>query len=248
VTIVGTRSPSSYGIACCRSIIAGLAGYDICIASGLAYGIDGIALEAAVDAGLHTLAYPGSGVSDEAIYPKVHLALAHKILNAGGAIVSHFSDDEPARPYFFPERNRCLAALSNIVIAIECIKKSGTMITAMAAADFNVTLGAVPGPITSELSSGPHELFRHGAEPIECARDILKLLGYVSDERNDRGDEPPDDCGPEERSIYTALRSPKTQDELLDELRLPAHDLSRWLTVLELKGHIVFRAGTIERA
>lgn len=252
ICIVGTRTPSEYGIAACRALVRGLVGHNVCIASGLAYGIDGIALEAAVDAGIQALAYPGSGISDDALYPRAHLELAHKILESGGALVSHFSDDEQGRPYFFPERNRCLAALSKCVIAVECEKKSGTMITAMAAGDFNVSLGAVPGPITSTLSTGPHELIRRGAEPIESAQDILKMIGLISpfdeDGSCDENDRPvPADCGPEEKKIYEALLYPKTQDELLDETQLSAQELSHWLTVLELKEHIKYVAGKIAR-
>src|ERR1051325_830301 len=88
--VVGSRRYTSYGKEACGHIIRGLAGYPICVVSGLALGIDTIAHEIALDAGLQTIAFPGSGLSDKVLYPATNLSLAHRIIESGGGLVSEF--------------------------------------------------------------------------------------------------------------------------------------------------------------
>lgn len=90
LSVVGSRKYTSYGREACERIIAGLAGYPICIVSGLAMGIDGIAHRAALDAGLRTIAIPGSGLDQSIIYPRAHVNLAREIIENGGALLSEF--------------------------------------------------------------------------------------------------------------------------------------------------------------
>jgi DNA processing protein len=256
VSIVGTRSPTEYGIAAVKRIVAGLSGTGVTVASGLAYGIDGIALEAAIARNIPTIAYPGSGVRDDVLYPRIHLGLARRILESGGCLVSHFPDNAPARPYFFPERNRVLAALSHSVVAIECMVRSGTMITAMAGAELGAEVGAVPGSIDSVYAAGPHELIRRGAFVVESAEDILDAIGlrvrhdpFAPDAAETEANTfvMPGDCGPEEQTIMNSLLWPRTRDELCESTKLEAHTLARWLSVLELKGHVEYIAGRVAR-
>lgn len=256
ISIVGTRSPTPYGIAAVKRIVAGLSGARVIIASGLAYGIDGIALEAAIERNIPTIAYPGSGLLDEVLYPRIHLGLSRRNLEYGGTLVSHFPDNAPARPYFFPERNRVLAAMSHCVVAIECMIRSGTMITAMAGAELGAEVGAVPGSIDSVYAAGPHELLRRGAFVVESAEDILDAVGlrvrrdpFAKDSEDAEAQEfvMPGDCGPEEKQIMNSLQWPRTRDELTESTQLEAHTLARWLSVLELKGHIEYIAGRIAR-
>lgn len=255
VSIIGTRSPTTYGIAATKRIVAGLSGAGVTVASGLAYGIDGIALEAAIERNIPALAYPGSGLCDDVLYPRIHLGLAHRILESGSGLISHFPDNAPARPYFFPERNRVLAALSHCVVAIECMVRSGTMITAMAGVEFGAEVGAVPGDISSVYAAGPHELLRRGAFIVESAEDILDALNLrirkdpfaKSVDEENKEFVMPTDCGPEEQIIIKILNWPHSRDELCESSKLEPHILARWLSVLELKGHIEYIAGRVAR-
>lgn len=174
--VVGARSYSPYGHEVCTSLIAGLEGYPICIISGLALGIDTIAHEAALEAGLPTVAFPGSGLEQKVLYPARNRHLAERIIENRGCLVSEFTPDFPAQEWTFPKRNRLMAGCADIVLIIEGNQRSGTNITARLALDYNRTVCAVPGSIFSPLSYAPHTLIQQGAFPITSSRDILNLL------------------------------------------------------------------------
>ncbi len=177
--IVGARHHSAYGEKVCKELIQGLKGYDICIVSGLAIGIDSIAHKAALDSGLKTIAFPGSGLDTSVIYPLRHRDLAQEIVDRGGALISEFSPLQKAMKWTFPQRNRLMAGISQAVLIIEAERKSGTLITSKYATEYNRDVGAVPGDIYSPLSEGPHMLIRLGATPITSSKDILELLGCI---------------------------------------------------------------------
>ncbi|MBU6491122.1 DNA-processing protein DprA, partial [Patescibacteria group bacterium] len=130
LTVVGSRAMTHYGQEACQMLISGLAGYPVSIVSGLALGVDTCAHKAALDAGLHTLAIPGSGLDDDFLYPRSNLGLANDILGAGGALVSEHEPRHTARAYDFPSRNRLMVGLADAVLVIEAGQKSGTLITA----------------------------------------------------------------------------------------------------------------------
>lgn len=180
LTVVGSRKVSRYGRDACEHLIQGLSGYPISIVSGLALGIDGIAHEAALKARLHTVAIPGSGLSEKVLYPRTHLSLAKEIVKAGGALLSECEPEEPAAPYQFPKRNRLLAGISSATLIIEATEKSGTLITAKYASDFNRDLMIVPHSIFSESGSGGHLFMRLGAAPVRTPEDILEILQIES--------------------------------------------------------------------
>jgi len=177
--IVGARHHSAYGEKVCKELIQGLKGYDICIVSGLAIGIDSIAHKAALDNGLKTIAFPGSGLDTSVMYPLRHRDLAQEIVDKGGALISEFSPLQKAMKWTFPQRNRLMAGISQAVLIIEAERKSGTLITSKYATEYNRDVGAVPGDIYSPLSEGPHMLIRLGATPITSSQDILELLGCI---------------------------------------------------------------------
>jgi DNA processing protein len=175
--VVGSRKHSSYGKEICEHLISGLKGYPITIVSGLAYGIDTLAHKSAIEAGLKTVAVPGSGISDGSMYPKTNLKLAKKIIKSGGCILSEFDPDLKATSWSFPKRNRIMAGLSDAVLVIEAEEKSGTLITSRLATDYNREVLTIPGSIFSSNSKGPHMLIRLGATPITCVEDILEVFG-----------------------------------------------------------------------
>lgn len=178
--VVGPRHYTEYGKMVCEKLIADLAGYPICIVSGLAYGIDSIAHRAALQAGLPTVAFPGSGLDETIIYPQSHLHLAKDILEHGGALISEFEDNFGIHKFMFPQRNRLIAGIADAVLIIEAREKSGTTITARLATDYNREVCAVPGSIFNQNSEATHRLIKSGARVVTCASDILEALRIES--------------------------------------------------------------------
>lgn len=250
--VVGARRFSQYGKDVCEKFIAGLAGHPIVIVSGLALGIDGLAHRAALRADLTTIAVPGSGLSPEALYPRVHVNMANEIVCAGGCILSEFPSDMHAAPYMFPKRNRIMAGLCDAVLIIECERKSGTLITAKLALDYNRDVGVVPGSVFSQNSEGPHLLLGLGAAPIASSEDILKLLGIHVPEAAHaaHSEEKYKDCTENEKKIIELLHEPLTKDIIIESLTAPPatmaiSDVQMTLSVLEIKGLIKESLGEI---
>jgi len=175
--VIGARKHSVYGREACETLIAGLAGYNICIVSGLAFGLDAIAHEAALAARIPTIAFPGSGLNPDVLYPPRNFRLAKRIIDAGGALLSEFENDMQAAPWCFEQRNRLMAGISHATLVIEAKRPSGTLITSKYAGEYNRDTFAVPGEIFSPLAAGPHKLIKDGAAIIRDSDDILHQLG-----------------------------------------------------------------------
>jgi len=183
VAVVGARKHSSYGREACESLIAGLAGRPICIVSGLALGIDSLAHNAALKAGLPTVGVPGSGLDPSVIYPASNRGLADEIIRKGGALLSEHEPTTKAMAYMFPSRNRIMAGMSRAILVIEAAEKSGTLITARMALDYNRDVIVVPGSIFSPVSNGCNWLIRLGATPVRNSDDILDALDMIPNEQ-----------------------------------------------------------------
>lgn len=234
--VVGSRNFTSYGKQVVEHLIAGLRGYPIGIVSGLALGIDGLAHEAALANGLYTLAVPGSGLDTSIIYPARHRPLARKILERGGGLLSELSPTTSAALWTFPQRNRIMAGLCRATLLVEASDKSGTLITARMAVDYNRELLVVPGNIFAANSRGTHQFLKLGATPVTSAEDILYALG-ITPEAN----APTTlrlDLSPTEAKVLELLREPLDRDTLLRSLKLPTAEATTLLMMMELKGLI----------
>ncbi len=244
--VVGSRKYTQYGKDVCEKLISGLRGYNICIVSGLALGIDGIAHKAALDAGLKTIAVPGSGLHESVLYPSSHRQLAEKILEKGGALISEFEPKFRATPYSFPQRNRIMAGLSHAILVIEAEIKSGTLITSKFATEYNRDVLTVPGSIFSKNSEGPNMLIRLGATPVRNSGDILEALGFKIDEAPQNLELKYSDCSPEELLVIKILTEPMEKDELIRALKMPVSKASTVLSIMEIKGLIKESIGEIQ--
>lgn len=233
--VVGSRHHTHYGKDACEKLVSGLRGYPITIVSGLALGIDGIAHEAALAAHLQTIAVPGSGLNEEVLYPARHKKLAHRIIEAGGGLLSQFEPDHRARPENFPERNRIMAGLSHAILIIEAQVRSGTLITARLATDYNREVLAVPGSIFSQRSEGPHMLIKLGAEPVTSSNDILSALGFDY-EKEIPIEQKYKNCSEKEQALISFLKSPMSKRELQTHSLLTMSELNVLLSILEIKG------------
>ncbi|OHA84103.1 MAG: DNA protecting protein DprA [Candidatus Yonathbacteria bacterium RIFCSPLOWO2_01_FULL_47_33b] len=250
LAVVGSRKFTNYGREAVERIIGGLAGYPICIVSGLAMGIDAIAHRVALDAGLPTVAIPGSGLDSSVIYPRSNLALAREIIENGGALLSEFAPDLRAAPWTFPQRNRIMAGISQSTLVIEAEEKSGTLITARLAVDYNRNVFAVPGSIFSASSKGTNKLIRQGATPITSAQDLLEELGLVEQAFGPDTKQEPLDLtlySPDEQAILILLDEPMSREDILSAVSLPSASTLSTLTILEIKGVVCEKMGKIMR-
>ena len=245
LTVVGSRRYSKYGQEVCDELIAGLANYPIAIVSGLAIGIDTIAHKAALRNHLLTIAFPGSGLDRSVIHPSSNKRLADEIVAAGGALISELEPEQPAGIHTFPKRNRLMAASAEAVLIIEAGEKSGTLITARLALDYNKEVLAVPGSIFNPGSRGTNELIRQGATPTTKSADILEVLGFKQDEEEAQG-KLFDNLSTNEQKIVDLLQvEPLPRDELMLLLSLTASDANTALALLEIKGLIKETLGEV---
>jgi len=168
--VVGTRSLSDYG-----RINAFKLGYDLgcagaTVVSGMAIGIDSVALAGAISAGAPTVAVIGSGI--DVCYPSVHLTLAREIVKLGCVITEFAPGTKPER-YNFPRRNRLISGLSAATVVVEGKENSGSMITARFAASQGRTVYAFPGNVGNDGSQCTNLLIKNGAKICTCAEDII---------------------------------------------------------------------------
>ena len=246
LAVVGSRALSSYGKQACEYLIEGLRGYPVVIVSGLAYGADACAHKAALHAGLPTVAVPGSGLDYSVLYPRANIALAKDIIKAGGAHLSEFEPDYKPFASSFPERNRIVVGLSHAVLIIEAKEKSGSLITAKLATDYNRELMVVPGSIFSATSKGTHQFLKLGAKPATEPRDILETLGL--DARETVPVATRTDLSDTERRVFEIIASPCPRDELISALDLPISETNILLSTMEIKGLIKEELGVVRIA
>jgi DNA processing protein len=243
--VVGSRKYTPYGKEVCEKLISGLRGYNITIISGLALGIDGIAHRAALDAGLRTIAIPGSGLDESVLYPSTHKGLAEKILENGGALLSEFEPKFRATSYSFPQRNRIMAGISHATLVIEAEIKSGTLITSKYATEYNRDVFTIPGSIFSKNSEGPNMLLRLGATPIRSSEDILEALGFKIDEAPQNLELKYSNCSDEELLVIKILNEPIPKDELIRALKMPISQANAIISIMEIKGLLKESLGEI---
>lgn len=244
LTVVGTRHPSDYGTRVVRKLITGLKNHPISIVSGLALGVDGLAHMTALENGIHTIAIPGSDISDHNLYPASNRNLAKEIVAAGGALLSPW-DDQRAALWTFPVRNGIMAAISDLVLVIEAAEKSGTLITAREAIRRNIPLAAVPADIDASASAGTNMLIKNGAHCVTSTNDIINLLGLknIKDSGTTEILQTSND-----HPLLVHINEPLTRDQLIERSGFDTGELFSTLALLELEGKIAIdNRGIIHR-
>lgn len=243
--VVGSRKFTSYGKEACEKIVAGLKGCPIVIVSGFAMGIDTIAHKAAMRAGLKTIVFPGSGLSDEAMYPKTNVRLMREIVENGGCLISEFEPNFKAEYWSFPMRNRLMAGISKATLIIEAEEKSGTLITARLTTEYNRDLLAVPGSIFSSNSKGTNKLLHQGATPVTSSNDVLEALGFEVKKDEEKQQKLFADLSPEEKKVAGLLREPIPRDELIRAMKMSIPAANALLSIMEIKELIKEEMGEI---
>ena len=251
IAVVGSRRPSQNGIATARDFSARLAAQGLGITSGLAFGIDAAAHEAALAANGMTVAVLGTGLAD--LYPRQHARLANNILARDGLLVSEFLPHTPPLQYHFPRRNRVISGLSLGVLVVEAGLPSGSLITARQALEQNREVWAIPGSIHNPQAKGCHALIREGArlvdEPGHVLEDIGGRLRFApAPEREAANAAPADPMDARAAALLGALGwQVQSFDALVERTGYDASTIAGLLTELELAGRIAVVAGGYEQ-
>lgn len=235
VAIVGARMCSNYGQVQAYEIAKYLSAHGVQIISGLARGVDGYAHQGALKGGTPTFAVLGCGL--DTCYPRQHIGLWKQIQEEQGGILSEYPICTPPLKAYFPQRNRIISGLADLVIVIEAKKKSGSLITADCALEQGKSVYALPGRIWDELSFGCNYLIAQGAGILYSPECILEELHIDRKKNNQRkinlG------LASDLKLVYSGLGfEPKKLDDLSKELQIPPEKLAESLLKLELEGYI----------
>lgn len=238
-SIVGTRSPTSYGLYISELFATALASHFV-IVSGLALGVDYSAHSAALDAGGKTIAFLGCGVDIPS--PRENTDLYNRIIDSGGLILSEFPPGMISLKGHFVSRNRLVSGISSGVLVVEGTKRSGTLITARYAAEQGKDVFAPPAPINSDKSEAPNMLIQNGAKMVLSPSDILEEYGFGGAVRAGRTINLEGFCEDEKKVVSILLNEPQRADDIIVSAGLAPVQAMNLLSILEVKGTIIKNA------
>lgn len=247
VGVVGTRRITDYGKEITKKLVADLAAQDVLVISGLAYGVDIAAHNAALENNLKTVGVLAHGLNT--IYPKQHKSAAKKMVEQGGLLTEYHSTVE-MHPSNFPSRNRIVAGMCDAIVVIESAIEGGAVITANIANSYNRDVFAFPGKASDKYSAGCNFLIKtFKAKMIEGADDLLREMNWAKAEQNTKGKKQPRQLAltltDEEQKVYNLLNE-KTElaiDELADEMQMNVSSLAATLLEMEMNSIIVSLPG-----
>jgi DNA processing protein len=247
VAVVGTRNNNEYGKNICEKLIEELAGEDIIIISGLAFGIDSIAHKAALKNEMKTIGVLAHGL--DKIYPSQNSGLAKEMIMNGGLLTEFRSRTKPDRQNF-PSRNRIVAGISDAIIVVETGIKGGSLITAELGNGYNKDVFAFPGRINDTKSEGCNFLIKNNkAALITGANDLLENMGWkkkkVISIKKQR--ELFIELTPDEKVVTQILQLQEQVhiDELFLKSKLNSSAVAAALLLLEMQGIITSLPGKI---
>ncbi len=230
VGVVGSRRATDYGLVVTEKYVKALTEADVCIVSGMALGVDTIAHKTAIENQGKTIAVLAGGFNH--IYPTSNIGLFRKLIE-DNLVISENNPNIPPLAYQFPIRNRIIAGLSRAVLVTEANIKSGSLITKEYALEYDRELFAVPGKITSQMSSGTNALIRdlQGVCTID-PDDMINRLGLKRKEKNKNSSIQLDI---DTKIVLDYIQTEKhTFQEIVDFIKIPANKLSIILTELEI--------------
>lgn len=236
IAMVGSRSPSPTGRSVARQLAAELIQNGILVTSGMARGIDSECHQGALQAGGKTLAVLGHGLRQ--VYPSSNKQLAVDIAQSG-ALISEYFPNIRARAEFFPQRNRIVVGLSIGTVVVEAALKSGSLISAQLAADYNRDVFAVAGAFYNPQAAGCNYLIQQGAKLVTCVADILEERALFVDNgllNQQEKNSALDLCSAQ--LLDNLDEQPIPADVLAERVGITVTDVSITLLQLELAGRV----------
>jgi DNA processing protein len=234
IGIVGTRNATAYGRSFCNELVASLRELDVVVISGLALGIDAQAHTSALENKLVTWACIANG--HENIYPKENRKLIQRIEETG-LVFSELAPHVKAEREYFQTRNRCIAALSDVVLVVESAAKGGALVTANFANDFNKEVFALPGRANDAYSRGCNNLIRQQkAHLVTSAEELCSLMDWKIESKVTQLVMP--ELNAEETKVFNLLRREHSLDLDVLKWKFEGENLALHLLKLELKGVI----------
>jgi len=241
LAVVGSRKSTRYGKLVIDMLIPQLVERGVVVVSGLAFGIDSLAHQKALESNAKVIGVLGCGV--DTIYPKSNERLYRQVIQTG-CLVSEYFPWETPRTYYFPMRNRIISGLSRGVLVVEAAKKSGSLITARCGLEQNRDVFAVPGQINAYSSGGTNDLIKKGAIPVTEAEDVFQEYpDYFKAKDNEQSEALKkrivEDMSQEEKRVFSLIETGVSDfDTLSHQSELDASVLNYTLTLLTLKGVI----------
>ena len=232
IAIVGSRSATPRGAQDAEGLAHAISAHGICIASGMARGIDAAAHRGGLRARGSSIAVLGTGI--DVVYPRGHEELAQTLAQRGCLLSELPLGMHPDR-WNFPRRNRLISGLSRGVVVVEAAPESGSLITAQLALDQNRDVFAVPGSIHATHSKGCHALIKDGAKLVETAADVLAEYGLAPRPAPESSVAHPARAHP---LLHAMGFAPMCVDELVLLTGLQAADVAAQLSSLEIDGRV----------
>lgn len=255
VTVAGSREADSYGVSQAGEISSAFASAGFCVVSGMAHGIDSASASAAVNSGGKVIGVLCSGMDVD--YPKDSGTLREKIIASGGAVITEFEMGTVPQSGYFHIRNRIMAALSPLTVIVQAGEKSGAMITARLAKDFEKRVAAVPNPIDSKSARGVNSLIAEGAEviydiPLFVSQYLHDVKEEIAPEEKEKMPEPTVKKAPSKRAVsegntesdnmmeITKLLKdgPLTCEEIAEKIGRSIKWVNSTLIILEVSGRV----------
>lgn len=238
ISVVGTRKPTPYGKKIAKDFVAKLVKKGFVVVSGAATGIDSIAHLATVENSGKTIGILGCGI--DIVYPSYN-SKVYSLISENGCLISEYPFGTPPLRYNFPKRNRIIAGFSLGTLVIEASERSGSLITAKLAWEYNRNVFSVPGNINSPMSIGTNRLIKLGAKITTCIEDILEEFPYLDFSNKSNSQQ---ELTQDERLLIEKIKEGVNEfDSLLDSTDWDFSKLSELLTRLEIKGLILREGG-----
>jgi DNA processing protein len=240
VAVVGTRHPTEAGLRLAGQIAAAIGEAGGVVVSGLAYGIDAAAHQAAVDGRRPTVAVLGSGHAR--LYPALHRDLGERILATGGCVISEHPPDAPGAAHTFPQRNRIISGLADATVVVEAPQQSGALITANHALRQGRECFFTPGPIGARVSAGSLQYLRDFPDRARIVASVPMLLadlGFDVEVQQAVAPASVATSSVERQLVELIVAGAATVDQLVGSTGLAVSTVLSALTLLEMRGLIV---------
>ncbi|WP_445386303.1 DNA-processing protein DprA [Robiginitalea sp. IMCC44478] len=238
ISIVGTRSMTTYGRDFCNDFLPGIAHINPVIISGFAYGVDIYAQRLAVDLGLTTIACLAHGL--DRIYPREHYKYVEDVVVRGGFFTEFWTGTRPERHHFL-QRNRIIAGLSQVTVVVESAVSGGSLVTADLAFNYQREVFAVPGRVGDKKSEGCNRIiFENKAQLFYSTEKFLESMNWEGPGPDIKTGTLPDLSGLDttEAQIMEFMAGNKEAflDDIAFNVRLSIAETASRLLQMELKG------------